>query len=83
MLSSTLMITCLIVGLMRKILLYKMSYYSEPDSHIRNKIKVELNLRQKEIEKKRDSYISSHTDLSKTFHKYQQKDTVFCQEDFI
>ena len=45
MLSSTLMITCLIVGLMRKILLYKMSYYSEPDSHIRNKIKVELNLR--------------------------------------
>ena len=33
----------LIVGFMKKILLYKMSYFSEPYTHSKNKIKVEVD----------------------------------------
>ena len=37
------MIIYLIVVLIKKILLYKMSYFPEPYNHIKNKIKVELD----------------------------------------
>ena len=37
------MIIYLIVGFMKKILLYKMSYFSEPYTHSKNKIKVEVD----------------------------------------
>ena len=42
LLSGKAMIICLIVGYIKKISLCNMSYYPEPDSHIENKIKVEL-----------------------------------------
>ena len=38
------MIIHLIVGLMKKILLYKMSQFSEPYDHSGKKIKIDLNL---------------------------------------
>ena len=38
------MIIRLIAGLIKMILLYKMSYYPEPDSHGKNKMKGELYL---------------------------------------
>ena len=44
MLSRKVMIILLIVGYIKKISLYKMSYYADPDSYGRNKIKVELDL---------------------------------------
>ena len=44
MLSGKVMIIRLIARLMKKISLYKMSYYPGPSSHRRNKIKVELDL---------------------------------------
>ena len=43
MLSGKFMVTCLIIGLMKKIL-HKISYYSEPDSNNRSKIIVVLDL---------------------------------------
>ena len=42
--NGKVMIVLLIVGLIKKMSLYKMSHYPEPDSHDRNKIKVELYL---------------------------------------
>ena len=44
MLSGKVMIIRLIARLMKKISLYKMSHYPGPNSHSRNKIKVELDL---------------------------------------
>ena len=44
MLSRKVMIIDSIVGQIKKISLHKMSYYSEPDSHSRNKIKDKLDL---------------------------------------
>ena len=44
MLSGKVMIVRLIAGLIKMILLYKMSYYPEPDSHGKNKMKGELYL---------------------------------------
>ena len=38
------MIILLIVGLIKKISFYKMSYFSEPYTHSKNKIKVQLEL---------------------------------------
>ena len=39
------MITCLLLaGLIKKISLYKMRHYPKPDSYIRNKIKIKLDL---------------------------------------
>ena len=38
------MIIILTVGLIQKILLYKMSYFTEPHTHRKNKIQVELYL---------------------------------------
>ena len=38
------MVILLIVGLMKKMLLNKMSYFPEPYTHCKNKIKVELDL---------------------------------------
>ena len=38
------MIICLTVGLVKKMSLHKTSYYLEPACHIRNKIKVKLDL---------------------------------------
>ena len=38
------MLILLIVGLIKKILLYKMSYFPESHTHSKNKIKVELDL---------------------------------------
>ena len=34
----------LIVGLIKKMLLFKMSYFAEPYDHSKNEIKVDLNL---------------------------------------
>ena len=42
--NGKVMIIHLIAGQIKNISLYKMSYYPEPDSHSRNKIKVELDL---------------------------------------
>ena len=42
--SGKVMIIYLIVGLIKKILLYKMSYFPEPYTHSKNKAKVELDL---------------------------------------
>ena len=42
--SGKVMIICLIVKQIKNILLYKMSYYLDPDSYGRNKIKSELKL---------------------------------------
>ena len=38
------MIICLMAGLMKKIPLYKMSYYEKSESHIKNNIKFGLYL---------------------------------------
>ena len=38
------MVICLIVELMKKMLLNKMSYFPEPYTHSKNKLKVELDL---------------------------------------
>ena len=38
------MIIHLIVGLIKKISLYKMSYFPEPCTHSKNKVKVKLGL---------------------------------------
>ena len=43
MLGGKVMIIRLIAGLIKKISLYKVSYYQEPDSHGRNKIKGQLD----------------------------------------
>ena len=37
------MIICLIIGLIKKTSLYKMGYFSQPNAHSKNKIKVELD----------------------------------------
>ena len=42
--NGKVMIVLFIVGLIKNMPLYKMSYYPEPDSHGRNKMKVELDL---------------------------------------
>ena len=44
MLNGKNMIILLTAGLMKKILLYKMSYFTESHAHSKNKIKVELGL---------------------------------------
>ena len=44
MLSGKIMIICLTAGWIKKILLYEMSYFPEPYSHSKNKIKIELDL---------------------------------------
>lgn len=44
MLSGQVMINCLTAGQIKRMSLYKMSNYLEPDGHGRTKIKVELNL---------------------------------------
>ena len=50
------MIILLTVGLIKKISLYKVSYFPEPYTHSKNKIKVELDL----------SYYATKTDLINT-----------------
>ena len=55
MLSGKVMIIHLIAGWIKKILLWKMSYYPEPDSHIRNKIRIKLDF----------SYYATKFDLTK------------------
>ena len=35
---------CLIAGLIKRILVYKKSYYLEPNCRKRNKVRIELNL---------------------------------------
>ena len=42
--NGKVMIVRLIVGLIKKILLYKMSFFLEPCSRNKNKVKVELDL---------------------------------------
>ena len=42
--NGNIMIIHLIVGLMKKIWLYKMSYFPGSNTHIKNKIKIESNL---------------------------------------
>ena len=44
MLSGQVLINCLTAGQIKRMSLYKMSNYLEPDGHGRTKIKVELNL---------------------------------------
>ena len=44
MLSGQVMINCLTAEQIKRMSLYKMSNYLEPDGHGRTKIKVELNL---------------------------------------
>ena len=44
MLNGKNMIILLTAGLIKKILLYKMSYFTESHAHSKNKIKVELGL---------------------------------------
>lgn len=44
MLSGQVMINCLTAGQIKRMSLYKMSNYLEPDGYGRTKIKVELNL---------------------------------------
>ena len=42
--NGKVMIKLLIVGMIKKILLYKMSYFPEPYNHSTQKIKVKLDL---------------------------------------
>ena len=69
------MIICLMTGYRRKISLYRMSFYPEPDSD-RNKIKVELNLYNYETKSKvkeaagfETSGFATKADLATTIHK--------------